>query len=217
MDLFAAIKQRKSARVFLEKTISRADVEEVLAYARLAPSAINLQPWEFVVVYGEEKERLVRRLLRAHGEKKVSCGAGTETFLPERYANRSRGASQGLKSHVSALGMDFNRFIEEGSCSFYGAPIAIIVTINKLFPQLRYLDVGLSVSYLLLAAEAKGLATCPIGLVTAYADEIADTLNISKERDIILAVALGYADETSPLNLCKTEREPLAEVSIWYE
>ena len=113
--------------------------------------------------------------------------------------------------------MDFNRFIEEGSCSFYGAPIAIIVTINKLFPQLRYLDVGLSISYLLLAAEAKGLATCPIGLVTAYADEIADTLNISKERDIILAVALGYADETSPVNLCKTEREPLAEVSAWYE
>ena len=62
MDLFAAIKQRKSARVFLEKTISRADVEEVLACARLAPSAINLQPWEFVVTYGEEKERLVRRL-----------------------------------------------------------------------------------------------------------------------------------------------------------
>ncbi len=217
MDLFAAIKQRRSTRIFLKKTISRADVEEVLAYARLAPSAINLQPWEFVVVYGEEKARLVRRLLKAHGEKKVSCGAGTATSLPERYANRSRGASQVLKPHVSALGMDFNRFIEEGSCSFYGAPIAIIVTIDKLFPQLRYLDVGLSVSYLLLAAEAKGLATCPIGLVTAYADEIADTLNISREKDIILAVALGYADETAPVNLCKTEREPLAEVSIWYE
>src|SRR5665811_1007990 len=167
MDTIAAMKQRRSARVFLRKPVSRVQVEEVLACARLAPSAINLQPWEFVVTYGEEKERLVRRLLRAHEEQKVPCGPGTANPLPERYASRSRSASQGLKPHISALGMEFNRFIEEGSCSFYGAPIAIIVTMDKLFPRLRYLDVGLGVAYLLLAAQAKGLATCPIGLVTA--------------------------------------------------
>lgn len=217
MDTIAAMKQRRSARVFLGKPVSRAQVEEVLACARLAPSAINLQPWEFVVTYGEEKERLVRRLLRAHEEQKVPCGPGTANPLPERYASRSRSASQGLKPHISALGMEFNRFIEEGSCSFYGAPIAIIVTMDKLFPRLRYLDVGLGVAYLLLAAQAKGLATCPIGLVTAYANEISDVLNIPKEKEIVLAIALGYADETAPVNLYKTEREPLAEIRAWYE
>jgi nitroreductase len=217
MDLIAAMKQRRSARVFLEKPVSRAQVEEILECAGLAPSAINLQPWEFVVAYGEEKERLIRRLLKAHRERKVPCGPGTATPLPEKYANRSRGASQGLKSNLAALGLDFNAFIEEGSCSFYGAPIVIMVTMDKLFPHLRYLDVGLSVSYLLLAAEAKGLATCPIGLITAYGDDIADVLNIPKEKEILLAIALGYADETSPLSRYKTEREPLENIRTWYE
>jgi len=217
MDSIAAMKQRRSARAFLKKPVSRAQVEEVLACARLAPSAINLQPWEFVVTYGEEKDRLIRRLLKVHAEQKVPCGPGTAAPLPERYANRSRGASQGLKPHVAELGMEFNRFIEEGSCSFYGAPIAIIVTIDRLFPRLRYLDVGLSVSYLLLAAEAKGLATCPIGLVAAYAGDIADVLNIPNEKEILLAVALGYADDASPLNRYKTEREPLEAIRTWYE
>jgi len=217
MDALAAMQQRRSARVFLKKPVSRALVEEVLACAGLAPSAINLQPWEYVITYGEEKERLTRRIIQAHGELKVSCGPGTASPLPERYANRSRGASQGLKPHIAALGSDFNRFIEEGSCSFYGAPIAIIVVIDKLFPHLRYLDVGLSVAYLLLAAEAKGLATCPIGLVTAYSDEIADVLSIPKEKEILLAIALGYADEKSPINIFKTKREPLTEIISWYE
>jgi len=92
---------------------------------------------------------------------------------------------------VVEMGLEFNQFVEEGSCSFYGAPIAIIVTIDRLFPKLRYLDVGLSVSYLLLAAQARGLATCPI--------------------------ALGYADTHSPINRFKTERENLDAFRSWYE
>ena len=83
---------------------------------------------------------------------------------------------------VVEMGLEFNQFVEEGSCSFYGAPIAIIVTIDRLFSKLRYLDMGLSVSYLLLAAQARGLATCPIGLVTAYGEEIADALDLPDNK-----------------------------------
>lgn len=217
MDLITAMKQRKSARVFLDRPVSRAQVEEILTCAGLAPSAINLQPWEFIVTYGEEKDRLTRRLLRAHQERSVPCGPGTSMPLPEHYASRSREASQGMKPYLMEMGLDFNRFIEEGSCSFYGAPIAIIVTMDRIFPGIRYLDVGLSVSYLLLAAEAKGLSTCPIGLITAYGEEIAEVLTIPKEKEILLAIALGYADETAPINRHKTHREPLAQIRSWYE
>jgi nitroreductase len=73
------------------------------------------------------------------------------------------------------------------------------------------------VSYLLLAAHAKGLATCPIGLITAYEDDIADVLNISKEKEIVLSIALGYADEESSANAFKTDREELSKILSWYE
>jgi len=217
MNVFSAMTNRQSARAYLSKPVARADIEDLLKYAGMAPSAINLQPWEYVIVYGEEKDRLVQQLKRAHAERNISCGPGTENPLPDIFKNRSRRASQAMAPKVTEMGLKFNQFVEEGSCSFYGAPIAIIVTLDRLFPKIRYLDVGLSVSYLLLAAQAKGLATCPIGLVTAYGDEIADVLDISHNKEIVLGIALGYADTQSPINCFKTERENLDAFRSWYE
>lgn len=217
MNVFSAMTNRQSARAYLSKPVARADIEDILKYAGMAPSAINLQPWEYVVVYGEEKDRLVQQLKRAHAERNISCGPGTENPLPDVFKNRSRRASQAMAPKVAEMGLQFNQFVEEGSCSFYGAPIAIIVTLDRLFPKIRYLDVGLSVSYLLLAAQAKGLATCPIGLVTAYGDEIAGALDISHNKEIVLGIALGYADTQSPINCFKTERENLDAFRSWYE
>jgi nitroreductase len=88
---------------------------------------------------------------------------------------------------------------------------------DRLFPKLRYLDIGLSVSYLLLAAEAKGLSTCPIGLVTAHGDEICDALSIPEGKEVLLVIALGYADEEAPINHVKTNRTELSEILTWYE
>ena len=217
MNVFSAMTNRQSARAYLPKPVARADIEEIFRYAGRAPSAINLQPWEYVVVYGEEKDRLVHRLKRAHAERNITCGPGTENPLPDIFKNRSRRAAQAMAPKVAEMGLEFNRFVEEGSCSFYGAPVAIIVTLDRLFPKIRYLDVGLSVSYLLLAAEAKGLATCPIGLVTAYGAEIAEALDISDNKEIVLGIALGYADPRSPINRFRTERENPDAFRFWYE
>jgi nitroreductase len=217
MDIFSAMKNRKSTRAYLQKPVSRSDIEEIFNYAGLAPSAINLQPWEYVVVYGEEKDRLVRRLKKVQAERKISCGPGTSTPLPETFRARSRSAYEVMKPKVAGLGIKFDQFIEEGSCSFYGAPVAIIVTIDNVFPAIRYLDLGLSVSYLLLAAQAKNMATCPIGLITAYAEDIADVLSIPENKEIMLGIALGYADKESPLNNFTTDRVNLDEILFWYE
>ena len=217
MDLFTAMRQRQSARAFLDRPVARCDIEEIFECAGLAPSAINLQPWEFVITYGEEKDRLVRRLKKARNERQVACGPGTAEPLPEKFVDRSRRAAQLMKPAVDKLGVDFNRFVEEGSCGFYGAPVAIIVTLDRRFPQLRYLDVGLSVAFLLLAAQAKELATCPIGLITAYGNEIADVLSIPENKEIVLGIALGYAEEKAPLNQFKTDRAEQREILHWYE
>jgi len=217
MDVFSAIKARSSARAFLDKPVSRETVEDLITYAGMAPSAINLQPWEYIVTYGEEKERLIRRLKRAHSERGVSCGPGTEKPLPTHYSRRSREALSVMQPWISKTDLPFNRFIEEGSCAFYGAPLAVIVTIDRIFPKIRYLDVGLSVSYFLLAAQAKGLATCPIGLITAYADEISDVLEIPREKEVLLGIALGYRDDDSPACQFKIGREAMQEIITWYE
>ncbi len=77
---------------------------------------------------------------------------------------------------------------------------------------------GLAVFYLLLlTANAKGLATCPIGLIAAYRDDISQMLNIFEEKEILLGISLGYADENSPANACRTRRADLKEIVTWHE
>ena len=217
MDLFTTMKERRSTRAYLDKPVTRKEVEQVFQLAGLAPSAMNLQPWEFVITYGEEKDRLVRGLKKAQSERKTTCGPGTAKPLPERFARRSRRVLELMQPAILETGISYNQFIEQGSCSFYGAPVAIIVTMDRLFPKARYLDVGLSVSYLLLAAHAMGLGTCPIGLIVPFADIIGDLLDIPEDREILLAIAMGYPDKESPVNRIKTGREDLSEILSWYE
>ena len=76
MDLFAAIQERRSTRAFRPDPIPRELIEKILRVTICAPSAINLQPWEFTVVAGEERERLSRRLIKAYKEKQISCAPG---------------------------------------------------------------------------------------------------------------------------------------------
>lgn len=217
MDLLKAMKERRSARAYLDKPVSRSDIEEIIQYAGKAPSAINVQPWEYVVTYGEEKNRLIRRLKKVHKERGATCGPGTSRPLPDKFANRSRRSTSVMEPQIAKLGLPFDQFIEEGSCSFYGAPVAIIVTIDNVFPHIRYLDIGLSVSYLLLAAHAKGLSTCPIGLLNSYGDEIKEALYLPDEKEILLTIAMGYADEDSPANAFTIDREELSGILTWYE
>ncbi|MBN2125201.1 MAG: nitroreductase [Deltaproteobacteria bacterium] len=214
MDVFDAIKQRRSTRVFLDKPLERETIENLLAYAAQAPSAINIQPWEFTVVSGEEKKRLSRVLVKRMRERNISCAPGAKSPLPDLYVDRQRGL---MKSMLAGLPAEtaFQDFVNEGSCSFYGAPTAIIVTIDRVFSHARLTDIGVVVGYLVLAAHAMGLGTCPIGIITAFDDDIKEELNIPEEKEVVIGVALGYRDPDSPLNKTRSERAPLQEMVKW--
>ncbi|MBW1773444.1 MAG: nitroreductase family protein, partial [Deltaproteobacteria bacterium] len=79
MDIIDAIKERRSSRAYLDKPVARETIEQLLTLATQAPSAINLQPWEMVVVSGEEKSRLSRLLVKRMREKNISCGPGAKS------------------------------------------------------------------------------------------------------------------------------------------
>lgn len=215
MDLFEAIQNRRSCRAYRPDPVSRELIAELLAWAGRAPSAINVQPWEFIVVTGEEKERLARRILKAHREKKVSCGPGTSRPLPEPWTGRQRRLYGAMKAIAEPLQLDLNHFVGEGSCQFYGAPVAVLVCLDSLFPPVRMLDIGLALGNFFLAAQARGLGTCPIGLILAYEDEIKEHLNIREEKQLLLGLALGYQDPAAPINRLQSDREAIGGMIRW--
>ena len=214
MHILDAITERRSARAFLEKPVERETLEKLLSLATQAPSAINIQPWEIVVVSGEERKRLSRVLVKRMKERNISCGPGGTKPLPEQFVERQRGLLQCMLPNLPS-GKPFQDFVNEGSCDFYGAPTAIILTIDQVHSKARLTDMGVVLGYLVLAAHGLGLATCPIGLITAFEDDIREELSLSEDKDVVVGIAVGYKDPDAPVNRARSERAPLKEVVKW--
>ncbi|MFB0521386.1 MAG: nitroreductase [Desulfatiglandales bacterium] len=215
MELEKIINERHSTRAFLDKPVPRETIEKLLFLSSKAPSAINLQPWEFTVVMGEELRRLGRILVKRMRERNISCGPDAVRPLPNYLMDRQRKLMDCILPRLEK-GVQFQDFINEGSCNFYGAPSAIVVTIDQVFSNSRLVDVGIAVGYMLLAAYDMGLGTCPIGLISALADEIKEMLTIPEEKDVVMGVALGYPDPDSQVNLAVTSRVAIDEVARFY-
>ncbi len=217
MDLLKVIKERKSIRSFKPDLVPREKIEEILKLAIHAPSAINLQPWEFIVLTGEEKERLSRRLIKAYKEKQIACSPGNVKPLPKTMAKRGAKTLELMNPFFEEMGVKSDQFVNEGSCNFYGAPVTILICLDDSFPKARMVDIGLVLGYLVLAAHEFGLATCPIGLITAYEDEIKDLLNIPENKNVVIGVALGYPDGNISINRFKSQRDNLEKFVRWIE
>src|SRR5512139_1969761 len=178
MDLIQAVKERKSVRAFKPDPVPKETIQEILTLATHAPSAINLQPCEFTVVMGEERERLSRRLIKAYREKQISCGPGNVKPLPKTVWKRGAKTLMMMNPFFKEMGVDSAAFINEGSCNFYGAPVAVILCLDDSFSKGGLVDIGITLGYFVLADHALGLGTYPIGLITAYDDEIKEELNL---------------------------------------
>ncbi len=218
MDLLKVMKERRSTRAYKPDSIPKERIEDILRLTILAPSAINLQPWELIVVTGEEKERLSRRLIKAFKEKQIACSPGNVKPLPKTYGKRGAKTLAMMKPFFEEMGIaDIDLFINEGSCRFYGAPAAVLFCLDDSFPKARMVDVGLALGYLALAAHEFGMGTCPIGLISAYEDEIKDLLNIPENKNVVIGVALGYPDGDVPINRFKSARDDVSKFVRWIE
>jgi nitroreductase len=217
MDLFKAMNERKRIRAFKSDPIPKEMIEEILRLTIQAPSAINLQPWEFIIVTGEEKERLSRRLIKAYREKQIGCSPGNIKPLPKTYGKRGAKTLDLMNPFFEEMKVKSDQFTNEGSCNFYGAPVAILLCLDDSFPKARMVDIGIALGYFVLTAHELGLGTCPIGLITAYEDEIKDLLNIQENKNVVIGVALGYPDWDIAINRFKSPRDDLEKFVRWIE
>ncbi len=217
MDILEALSSRHSTRAFTDAPVPRELLEQLLETASRAPSAMNLQPWEVHMVLGGELKRLSRRLMRSYQERRITCGPGTGQPLPEQIKVRTREVRDGMAPLIEQMGSDFGTFINEGSLNFYGAPAAALVFLDELHPLERALDVGIFLAYLLIAAKAHGLGTCPIGLITAYADEIKEHLNVPESKRLLISVAIGIPDATAAVNSFESSRIAVTDFVRWID
>lgn len=220
MEVIRAIEGRRSCRSFRPEPMPQATIEAVLAHAAAAPSAVNLQPWRVWVAGGEELDRLKTALLKAYRERGIGCSPETGASSGQQRAARERataedwgpGSFRRFGQLVGERGEDFGTFINEGSCRLYGAPVGVFCFLEPGEAAPRLLDCGVWLAYLLLGAHAEGLATCPVGLLAAYADVVRDVLFVPDDYEFACAAALGHPREDDPINRVASPRRGIGTV-----
>ena len=94
--------------------------------------------------------------------------------------------------------------------AFFGAPHVAIVSCDRRLAPYAYIDVGVWLGYVLTAATALAIDTCPMASLAAYPERLRERLPIADTEVILFGLALGRVDEDVPANRCRTGREPIA-------
>jgi nitroreductase len=210
VNALSSMTERRSVRAFLSQSVDPQTLYEVLALARLAPSGANLQPGSFVQVQGEARESLSNALVKAwaNGQAEVEDYDYFPKPMPMTLRRRQVAAAQVLYGALGVARDDrAGRDAQfERNFRFFDAPVALVVTLEHGFGSGGYMDLGMTLYGLMLAAQAKGLATCAIGAMASYPSLIRQHLGLDEGSVIVCGMALGYADPEAPVNQTRTER-----------
>jgi nitroreductase len=215
MELIEGLRTRTSIRAFTKKPVTKELLTDILGEALQAPSSSNQQPWNFHVITGKPLAGLCAKILAARETDRKPYDPSKGKTIPAQYVERTKTLFRELRPFLQKLGEENRAFIETGSLRFYDAPVAILLTMHNSFPRNRLMDIGMAAQNLMLAAHARGLGTCAIGLALYYEDIIRTEMAIPPDADLALMLALGYPDYNSPVNDFRSSREDLSGCVFW--
>lgn len=208
-----AITSRRSVRGFLPTPVGREVVEHLLAVASRAPSGSNVQPWKVHVVSGPALERLKQELTAAHfgGVPEAREYEYYPTEWRSPYLERRRKLGWELYRLTGVARGDHEAGLRQRgrNYAFFGAPVEMIFTIDRDLGQGSWLDFGMFLQNIMIAARGHGLDTCPQAAIANYPDILRRQLGIGADQTIICGMALGVADPAEPANRLVSEREPV--------
>lgn len=220
----AAITSRRSIRAFLPTPVAREDIEAILEVAARAPSGTNTQPWKVTVLTGAIKERLSSEIAKVHNDPALAREHAEEyAYYPRQwqspYIERRRKVGWDL---YALLGLTRDNkagmHAQHGrNYAFFDAPVGMIFTIDRVMEQGSWLDYGMFLQNIMIAARARRLDTCPQAAFTQFHRIIAQVLELPQNEMVVCGMSLGYADPDKIENTLVTEREPVASFARFLE
>lgn len=224
MDIVEAIRQRKAIRAYKGDPVPRQLLEAILSQALRAPSWSNTQPWEFIIASGAKLEE-IRQAISAGGDGLSTLEIAGPQSYPEPFDSRRRSLSASLLGTLGISREDKvgrRQWSIQGSL-FFGAPAVIFILIDKSFyfhekglNAWPLFDCGSVAENIMLLAAANGLGTIAEIQAVARPEILRNALDIPPSKLLVLGIAIGYPDETDPVNQFTSEREPLDKVARWY-
>lgn len=179
-ETIQTIYQRRSIRKFKDLSVNKNTIEMIVNAGRMAPSAINKQPWQFHILTKHEDLDAISKAV----SKKLIKGV----------------FSKGIKGLINNV-LEFIHFPSKANFMnlrdpvFHGAPVVIVISAPK-DNEWASIDVGMCAQNMLLASKSLGLDTCPIGMIKFLDDPVLlKKLKIPPANEIKIAIGLGYGDE----------------------
>ena len=207
-ELYAA---RKSVRGFSPEPVERATLAAILGAAQRAPSWCNIQPWRVVVTEPPRTAAVRDALVAAATSGPPRAEVPFPTDYPEPYLGHRRACGFAL---YGAMGVA--RDDQDGryaawlrNYQLFDAPHLAVVSVDRRLGPYAILDVGVWLGFLVAAATAAGVATCPMASVAGYPAALRATLPIGDDQHVLCGVALGHEDGAVAANRCRTARAPL--------
>ncbi|CAN7224574.1 nitroreductase [Acidovorax delafieldii] len=218
-----AISSRRSVRAFLPTPVSHAELISILEVARYAASGMNIQPWQVHVVTGAAKQRLSARMRAAFDDpQQMSAMDEPYAYYPrewvEPYVGRRREVGYGLYGLLGIAKGDKQRMHEQHArnLQFFDAPVGLFITIDRLMERGSFIDCGMFMQSIMVAARARGLDTCPQAVFTTFHRLIAHELAITEDQTFVCGMSLGHADPSRPENALVSDRIPVTSFTRFH-
>lgn len=219
-----ALVSRRSIRAFLPTPVPRPTIEQILAVASRAPSGTNTQPWKVHVVTGAALQRLSKDLLEAYDDPRLASEHTEEyAYYPRQwtspYIDRRRKLGWDLYGLLGIGREDKQKMHDQHGRNyrFFDAPVGLFFTVDRILELGSWLDYGMFLQSIMIAARGHGLHTCPQAAFTQFHRIIEQQLEIPPGDMLVCGMSLGYADESRIENSLVTEREPVAGFTNFHE
>ena len=215
-----AIASRRSVRAFLPDPVDEQTIREILTVASRAPSGTNMQPWKVYVVAGAKKQAITDAIMNS-GIRAEKAKWDEYKYYPDKffepYYTRRRAVGFALYGALGIEKRDVDRMRAQHDRNFvfFDAPVGMIFTIDRRLNHGSWIDHGMFIQSLMVAARGRGLHTCPQAAFAPYHKQIRPVLGIPDEEIVVCGMALGYEDASKPENNLRTDRVSLDEWAVF--
>ncbi|HEX7873655.1 MAG TPA: nitroreductase [Sphingobium sp.] len=219
-EVLEAIAGRRSVRRFLPTPVKAEKVRAILEVASRAPSGTNIQPWLVHVATGEAKERLSAAGRAAAGADQFSL---EYPYLPEVLEEpyRSRRRKVGFDLYtlygIDRQDLPARKDAMLRNYDFFGAPVGLFFAMERTMALGSWLDCGMFMQNVMVAARGFGLETCPQQAWCDIGAVVHAELGIPDTHILLSGMALGHIDPEAPENSLISDRVPVDEFTTWHE
>jgi nitroreductase len=215
----SAITSRRSLRAFLPTPVPRETIERLLDIAARAPSGTNMQPWRAHVLAGAALRRFSETVTAAFlsgAPEARDYRYYPETFF-EPYLSRRREVGWGLYKLLGIGRGETEKMRQQHARNFrfFDAPVGVIFTIDRRLEIGSWLDYGMFLANVTVAARGIGLDTCPQAAFASYPNVVRAALGLPHQEVVVCGMAIGHADPEAPENRLVTSRVPAREFATY--